>query len=65
MATTFQPNLNIATPRNYIVGPGDELNIRMYGYSEGDFSQKVSPEGYIYIANQTGIGPISVSGLIR
>lgn len=63
MATTFQPNLNIATPRNYIVGPGDELNIRMYGYSEGDFSQKVSPEGYVYLAGQTGIGPISVLGL--
>ncbi|GAB3947905.1 SLBB domain-containing protein [Spirosoma harenae] len=63
MVATFQPNLNIATPRNYNVGPGDELNIRMYGYSEGDYSQKVSPEGYVYIANQTGIGPIFVSGL--
>ncbi|GAB4025171.1 SLBB domain-containing protein [Spirosoma gilvum] len=63
MASTFQPNINIATPRNYIVGPGDELNIRMYGYSEGDYSQKVSPEGFVYIAQQTGIGPIFVSGL--
>ncbi|GAB4045235.1 SLBB domain-containing protein [Spirosoma litoris] len=63
MATTFQPNLNIATPRNYIVGPGDELNIQMYGYSAGDFSQKVSPEGYVYISGQSGIGPIFVSGL--
>ncbi|WP_332369490.1 polysaccharide biosynthesis/export family protein [Spirosoma telluris] len=63
MATTFQPNLNIATPRNYIVGPGDELNIQMYGYSVGDFSQKVSPEGYVYITGQSGIGPIFVSGL--
>ncbi|MBN8821375.1 MULTISPECIES: SLBB domain-containing protein [unclassified Spirosoma] len=63
MAATFQPNINIATPRNYIVGPGDELNIRMFGYSEGDYSQKVSPEGFVYIAQQTGIGPIFVSGL--
>jgi protein involved in polysaccharide export with SLBB domain len=63
MASSFQPNISMATPRNYIVGPGDELNIRMYGYSEGDFSQKVSPEGFVYIANQTGIGPISVIGL--
>lgn len=62
LAATFQPNINVATPRNYIVGPGDELTIRMYGYSEGDFTQKVSPEGYVYIANQTGIGPIFVSG---
>ncbi|WP_461113022.1 polysaccharide biosynthesis/export family protein [Spirosoma jeollabukense] len=63
MATTFQPNLNIATPRNYIVGPGDELNIRLYGFSEGDYTQKVSPEGFVYIAGSTGIGPIQVSGL--
>lgn len=63
MATTFQPNDNIATPRNYIVGPGDQLNIRMYGYSEGDYTQKVSPEGNVHIAGQTGIGPIFVSGL--
>ncbi|QJW90721.1 ligand-binding protein [Spirosoma taeanense] len=63
MATTFQPNISMATPRNYIVGPGDRLNIRMYGYSESDFSQVISPEGYVYIAKQTGIGPIFVSGL--
>lgn len=63
MEKTFQPNISMATPRNYIVGPGDELNIRMYGYSEGDYSQKVSPEGFVYIAGQTGIGPISVIGL--
>ena len=63
MAATFQPNLSIATPRDYIVGPNDALTIRMYGFSEGDYSQKVSPEGYVYIANMTGIGPIFVSGL--
>ena len=63
MAKSFEPNITMATPRNYIVGPGDELNIRMYGYSEGDYTQKVSPEGAIYIAGQTGIGPIQVSGL--
>ncbi|WP_338875747.1 SLBB domain-containing protein [Spirosoma sp. SC4-14] len=60
---TFQPNLSMATPRNYIVGPGDELNIRLYGYSEADFSQKVSPEGSVYFTGQTGIGPVFVSGL--
>jgi protein involved in polysaccharide export with SLBB domain len=59
----FQPNVNIATPRNYNVGPGDQLNIRMYGYSEADFSQTVSPEGNIYFAGQTGIGPVSITGL--
>ncbi len=63
LATSFQPNLSIATPRSYVVGPGDRLNIRVYGYSEFDFSQTVSPEGNVYIAQGTGIGPIFVSGL--
>ena len=63
MGAAFQPNLSMATPRNYIVGPGDLLNIRVYGFSEFDFSQKVSPEGTVYFANQTGIGPVSVTGL--
>lgn len=62
-ANPFQPNLNIATPRNYVVGPGDQLNIRVYGYSEVDFTQTVSPEGYVYIAQGTGVGPVLVSGL--
>ena len=59
----FQPNITMATPRNYIVGPGDQLNIRLYGFSESDFSQTVSPEGSIYFGQATGIGPVSVSGL--
>ena len=59
----FQPIINMATPRNYNVGPGDQLNIRMYGFSEADFSQTVSAEGNIYFAEQTGIGPVSVTGL--
>ncbi len=63
MATTFQPNLSMATPRNYIVGPGDQLNIQLYGFSEVDFTQKVSPEGYVYFRQSTGIGPIFISGL--
>lgn len=63
LQATFEPNINMATPRNYVVGPGDQLNIRLYGYSEADFSQTVSPEGNVYFANQTGIGPVSVVGL--
>ncbi|GAB4016048.1 polysaccharide biosynthesis/export family protein [Spirosoma koreense] len=62
MQATFQPNLNVATPRNYIIGPGDQLNIQLYGYTEANFTQKVSPEGYVYITGGTGIGPIFVSG---
>jgi len=62
-AQTFQANGNIATPRNYVVGPGDALNIQLYGFTEADFSQSVSKEGNIYFTQQTGIGPVNVSGL--
>lgn len=63
MRTTFQPNTNMATPRNYIIGPGDQLNIRLYGYSEVDYTQRVSPEGSVYVAQGSGVGPIQVAGL--
>ena len=60
---TFQPNGNVATPRGYVVGPGDALNILLYGYTEADFSQTISKEGNIYFSQQTGIGPVNVTGL--
>ncbi|GAB3994783.1 SLBB domain-containing protein [Spirosoma daeguense] len=63
LKTSFQAATNIATPRNYVVGPGDQLNIQLYGYTETDFSQKISPDGNIYFAQGTGIGPVMVTGL--
>lgn len=58
---TFQPNLRIATPRNYFIGPDDQLNINIYGYSAFEYKQTVTPEGNIYF--DQGIGPVSVAGL--
>ncbi len=57
---SFEPNLNIATPKNYILGPGDEVVVDIWGDSEQRFRQKISPEGVI-IADK--IGPIYLSGL--
>ncbi|RAJ92120.1 protein involved in polysaccharide export with SLBB domain [Larkinella arboricola] len=57
---TFQPNLNIATPKGYVVGPNDELNINIYGYSEATYPTVVNPDGFIYIQR---VGPIHVAGL--
>lgn len=59
-ANTFQPNLNIATPKGYVVGPSDELNINIYGYSEAVYPTTVNPDGFIYIQR---VGPIHVAGL--
>ena len=57
---TFEPNLNLATPRNYVLGPGDQVLIDVYGQSETYYETPVTPEGQILLEN---IGPISVSGL--
>ena len=56
----FEPNLRIATPSSYILGPDDEIVINVYGYSEKKYILRVSEEGEIYIPN---VGPLFVSGL--
>ena len=56
----FEPNLRIATPTNYILGPDDELVINVFGYSEKTYNVRVNEEGNIYIPQ---VGPVSVNGL--
>lgn len=57
---TFEPNLKIPTPKNYTLGPDDELVIDIYGEAENSYSLKVSVDGFIRIPL---FGPIYVSGL--
>jgi len=57
---SFQPNINIATPKGYVIGSGDELNINIYGFSEANYSVPVTPDGFVYIER---VGPIHVAGL--
>lgn len=59
-ALSFEPNMNLATPQNYVLGPGDQLVIDIYGASQKTLVYTVSPEGTITIAN---VGPVTVSGL--
>jgi len=56
---TFEPNLNIPTPSNYILGTYDELIIDISGQYEANYKIKVSPEGFVRIPNIT---PVKVSG---
>lgn len=56
---TFEPNLKLATPVNYIVGPDDQLNISIYGNSIVNWKLNVTPEGNI---NIPGVGLLNVSG---
>ena len=57
---SFEPNLRIATPRNYVVGPDDEIRIDIAGASTGEFQLKVSPDGTVKLPN---LAPVFVSGL--
>ena len=57
---SFEPNLRIPTPRNYIIGPDDELIIDVYGNAQQTYRPRVSPEGSIRIEN---LSPIYVNGL--
>ena len=57
---TFEPQMNIATPQNYVLGPGDKLIIDIYGASQESLSLTVSPDGDIIVPE---CGPIHVSGL--
>lgn len=56
----FEPNLNIATPLNYILGPGDELLISVYGVQEFNASVPVTVEGRLNIQY---VGQIAVAGM--
>ena len=57
---TFEPTMNIATPQNYTLGPGDAVNVDVWGASQKSFQSTVSPDGTIQIE---GFGPVSVAGL--
>lgn len=57
---SFEPDLNIPTPKDYILSATDELLISVWGDSELNLKLKVSPEGTILIPN---LGPVAVAGL--
>ncbi|MEY2630164.1 MAG: Polysialic acid transport protein KpsD precursor, partial [Bacteroidota bacterium] len=57
---SFEPNQNMPTPPNYILGPGDLLELNVYGVQQFTFSGSVSKNGTINIPN---VGEIFVSGL--
>ena len=57
---TFEPAMNIATPQNYVIGPGDNIKLDIYGASQKSDVYIVSPDGDITVE---GFGPIHVSGM--
>lgn len=57
---SFEPNVNIATPQNYVLGPGDAVNIDIYGASQKSINSTISPDGDVVIE---GVGPVQLAGL--
>lgn len=57
---SFQPDIRIATPQGYIIGPEDELIILLTGLNETVVKSKVTPEGKVQIPY---VGLVNVNGL--
>ena len=57
---SFEPNVNMALPKNYRLGPGDNVFIDIYGASQKSIQATVAPDGVLTIE---GFGPVQVSGL--
>lgn len=60
VAPSFEPNMKLATPLNYILGPDDQLLVSVYGVQEYNGDLLVSAEGFISIPN---VGQVKVAGL--
>lgn len=56
---TFEPSVNLATPQNYRLGPGDEVIIDIWGASQNTIQDVISPDGYIMVQD---LGPVYLSG---
>ena len=57
---SFEPNMNLAIAQDYVLGPGDELIVDVYGNSQASDMYKVAPDGTVTIPR---LGPVGVAGL--
>ncbi|MBS1590830.1 MAG: SLBB domain-containing protein [Bacteroidetes bacterium] len=57
---TFEPNLKIPTPRNYVLGVGDVIAVDVFGYSDAKYNLRVNEEGLVRIPY---VSPLKVTGL--
>ncbi len=60
VSPSFEPNMNLATPVNYIIGPSDQIAVSVYGVQEFNGELTVSPEGTVSIPN---VGQVKLAGL--
>lgn len=59
-ALSFEPNLKLATPVNYILGPDDQIQVSIYGVQEYNGNLAISPEGSVTIPS---VGEVKLAGL--
>lgn len=57
---TFEPSINLATPPNYRLGPGDEVIIDIWGTNQATIRDNISPDGYISISD---LGLVYLNGM--
>ena len=57
---SFAPSANLPTPVNYVLGPGDEVIIDIWGTNQATIRQTISPDGTINISD---IGPVNLNGM--
>ena len=57
---TFESSMNLATPQSYVLGPGDAVNVDIWGASQESVTEVVTPDGTITIE---GVGVIKLGGL--
>jgi protein involved in polysaccharide export with SLBB domain len=58
---SFEPNQNMPTPPNYVLGPGDQLDINVYGVQQFGYSATISKNGTVNIPN---VGEVFLSGIV-
>ncbi|MGA1866908.1 MAG: SLBB domain-containing protein [bacterium] len=58
--STFAPATDIPVPRDYVIGPGDEVLVHLYGARQEQLSLIVTRDGTINFPDE---GPIRVAGL--
>jgi polysaccharide export outer membrane protein len=58
--TTFAPVTEIPVPVNYVIGPGDTVQVQLFGKESAEYELQVNREGILQFP---GIGPIAVTGM--
>jgi len=58
--TTFAPATDVPVPLEYVLGPGDELSVQMFGQKNSVFTLVVDREGQVAFPD---IGPLTLAGM--